>query len=69
METTEQRIGAYIIQADGKQVLSAESRAESLAIYYSHRMAYDPQDRRKVIGTYSPTGEVIPFNLFPNKSV
>jgi hypothetical protein len=31
------------------------------AAYYNQRVAYDKKDTRKMIGIYSPTGEVIPF--------
>jgi hypothetical protein len=41
--------------------INPECIAAQKAAYYNQRVAYDPRDPRKMIGTYSPTGEVIPF--------
>ena len=38
-----------------------EARARAKARYYSNRPAYDPQNKRIMIGRYSPEGEVIKF--------
>ena len=54
-------MNGYVKNDSGKWILTEESKAESLAQYYNHRLAYDPNDRRYAIGMYSPTGEVIPF--------
>lgn len=59
-----ERCGAFIRDTDGKWIVSPEARAEATAMYYSGRLAYSPEDTRKCIGRYSPTGEVIPFELW-----
>jgi hypothetical protein len=41
--------------------INPECIAAQKAAYFNQRVAYDPRDTRKMIGTYSPTGEVIPF--------
>lgn len=57
----QEEINGYIQNSDGKWVLSEKAKQESLELYYSCRLAYDPMDLRFSIGKYSPTGEVIPF--------
>jgi len=41
--------------------INPECIAAQKAAYYNQRVAYDTRDTRKMIGTYSPTGEIIPF--------
>ena len=55
-------LGAYFQASDGGWYLTAEAKAEALAMYYSGRLAYSNEDRRMPIGRYSPTGEVVPFS-------
>lgn len=59
----------YIQDTDGKWIMSEESKAEGQAMYYSGRLAYDPQDLRHAIGRYNAVGEVIPFQPWPSKLV
>jgi hypothetical protein len=68
MEQDEQVVNGYYKTAEGTWSQTENSKNESLATYYSNRVAYDPQDRRRIIGHYSPTGEVITFSKFPAKS-
>lgn len=64
MENEVRNVNGYVQDSSGKWVLSQEAKAESLALYYSGRLAYDPANTKFAIGRYSPTGEVIPFKLF-----
>jgi hypothetical protein len=54
-------IDGYIQNAEGKWVLTDEWKAKQEALYYSGRLAYDPQDQRFAVGRYTSTGEVIYF--------
>jgi hypothetical protein len=36
-------------------------RMDQQAAYFYERIAYDPQDRRRMIGMYNIYGEVVPF--------
>lgn len=59
---TEQRVvNGYAQNNEGKWILTEEAKAEAKAMFYSHRLAYDPNDSKHAIGRYSPNGEVIPF--------
>lgn len=51
----------WVQDSDGKWILSEESKARSLALYYSGRLAYSREDTSKPIGRYNAIGEVIPF--------
>lgn len=62
MEEGNTSVNGYVKNSEGKWVLTPEAKVASLAHYYSHRLAYDPNDRRHAIGMYTPTGEIIPFN-------
>ena len=59
----------YVQNENGKWVLTPETKAQSLALYYSGRLAYDKEDTRHPIGRYNSVGEVIPFTLWPSKTV
>lgn len=65
----QQNVNGYVQNAEGKWILTEEAKAEATALYYSGRLAYDPQDQRHAIGRYSATGEVIPFQPWPSKIV
>lgn len=69
MEKEIREVNGYIQDADGKWILTDQARAESLAMYYKGRLAYDPQDPRHAIGRYNEVGEVIPFKPWPSKTV
>lgn len=51
----------WIQDTDGKWILSQEAKDRARALYFSCRVAYDPEDTRKFIGRYNEVGEVIPF--------
>jgi hypothetical protein len=55
-------MNGYVKNNEDKWILTPEAKAASTAQYYSHRLAYDPVDRKHVIGTYTPTGEVVLFS-------
>lgn len=57
-------MNGYIQNEDGKWVLSEQAKAESLAMYYQGRLAYDPQDLRFAVGSYTATGEIDYFKNF-----
>lgn len=59
-------VNGYIKDTDGKWIMTEESKAASLALYYSGRIAYENIERRAAIGRYSPTGEIIPFVPWPS---
>lgn len=65
----QQNFNGYVQNADGKWILTEEAKAESRRMYYSGRLAYDPQDPRHAIGRYNEFGEVIPFQPWPSKRV
>lgn len=50
---------------DGGLYLTDEAKAESKAMYYNRRLAYDPQDTRHSVGVYNEYGEVVPYNVWP----
>lgn len=54
----------WVQDSDGKWFISEESKARSLALYYSGRLAYSKEDSRKPIGRYNSVGEVIPFKTW-----
>lgn len=60
-EQNQRVVNGYIQNAEGKWILTEEAKQEAKALYYSNRLAYDPNDNRHAIGRYSPNGEVIPF--------
>ncbi len=62
-------VNGYTQDVDGKWILTEEAKAAALAMYYTNRLAYDNTDRRHPIGRYSPTGEVIPFEPWPSKTI
>jgi hypothetical protein len=68
MEKEVRVVGDFYQGDDGKWYITPESKAASLAMYYSGRLAYDKTDPRKVVGTYSPTGEVIPYQTWATKA-
>lgn len=57
----------WVQDADGKWSLSEESKARSLELYYSGRLAYSKEDTSKPIGRYNSVGEVIPFKTWVNQ--
>lgn len=59
----------YVRNEEGKWVLTEEAKAESKALYYSGRLAYDREDTRHAIGRYNSVGEIIPFQPWPSKTV
>lgn len=69
MESEVRVVNGYVQDKDGKWVLTEEAKAESKALYYSGRLAYDPQDLRHAIGKYNAFGEVVPFTPWPSKTV
>lgn len=68
-ETSTETVGDYIKDTDGKWILSPESKTRNRAMYYSGRLAYNPNDSRFPIGRYNSVGEIIPFNIFPKNPV
>jgi len=58
-------VNGYYQSSDGKWYLTDEAKAEQKAMYYSGRLAYDPQDTRHAIGRYNQWGEVVPFQPWP----
>jgi hypothetical protein len=69
MENEVRIVNGYVQNSEGKWVLTEEAKAESLALYYSGRLAYNREDTRHAIGRYNAVGEVIPFKPWPTKSV
>lgn len=67
MENEVREVNGYVQNSDGKWVLTEAAKAESLALYYTSRLAYDKEDTRHAIGRYNSQGEVIPFQLWPSK--
>lgn len=62
-------VNGYYQTAEGKWCLTEEAKAESKALYYSGRLAYDPVETKHPIGRYNALGEVIPFKPWPSKTV
>ncbi len=54
-------VNGYFQNAEGKWQMTEASKQESLRMYYSGRLAYDPQDLRHAVGRYNEHGEVVPF--------
>ena len=69
MENEVREVNGYIQNSEGKWVLTETAKAESLALYYSGRLAYGKEDTRHPIGRYNSVGEVIPFTPWPSKTV
>lgn len=69
MENEVQEVNGYIQNSEGKWILTERAKAESLALYYSGRLAYDRTDSRHPIGRYNAVGEVIPFKPWPSRTV
>jgi len=69
MENEVRVVNGYVQNSDGKWVLTEEAKAESKALYYSGRLAYDREDTSHAIGRYNSIGEVIPFKPWPSKFV
>lgn len=69
MENELNEVAGYVQNEQGKWILTEEAKAESLAMYYSGRLAYDPQDLRHSIGRYTSTGAVVPFTTWPTTSL
>lgn len=67
MESSTPKFEGYTLDTNGKLVLTEESKAASLAMYYSGRLAYGKEDTRFPIGRYTATGEVVPFQPWPSK--
>lgn len=65
MEKEVKEVNGYIQDTDGKWILSERAKAESVAMYYSGRVAYN-SERSHPIGSYSPTGEIIPYVTWPS---
>lgn len=69
MENSVREVNGYVQNEQGKWVLTEAAKAESLALYYSGRLAYGNEDTRHAIGRYNSVGEVIPFQPWPSKTV
>lgn len=69
MENEVREVNGYVQNEQGKWVLTEAAKAESLALYYSGRLAYDREDTRHPVGRYNSVGEVIPFTPWPSKTV
>jgi len=52
----------YIRNENGKLVLDPECVALAKKYYWKDRPAYDPNDRRVMIGRYDENGTLIPFS-------
>ena len=61
MENEVREVNGYVQNEHGKWVLTEAAKAESLALYYSGRLAYSKEDTSKPIGRYNAIGEIIPF--------
>jgi hypothetical protein len=69
MENEVREVNGYVQNSEGKWVLTEAAKAESLALYYSGRLAYSKENNLHPIGKYNSIGEVIPFKPWPTKSV
>lgn len=67
MEQSTPKFEGYTLDTNGKWVLTEESKAASLSMYYSGRLAYGREDTRFPVGRYTATGEVVPFQPWPSK--
>ena len=56
MENEVREVNGYVQNEQGKWVLTEAAKAESLALYYSGRLAYSKEDTRHAIGRYNSVG-------------
>lgn len=69
MTTEIREINGYVQNSEGKWVMTEASKQESLRLYYSGRLAYDPRDPKHAIGRYNEYGEVIPFKPWVSTTI